>query len=231
MSLRDSGYVLDFGGPSGRTWLEEFRRDPNEALFALRCWKKTAIELLYEAMDYNAGSMVGPPWHVSPLVVHTGSRPMFSLPLEFKNLTDIIALWCDSELNIDPTAITEVRRRFDGFAPRNAAGPGRAITQERVSMADAEMEEMMHIAMDVFDRVFRATEQRAAMLATTIEPTNANAKKSKRGRPNDFERQDELMRLVDVEHMKQTEAGELLRYNSDAAISIALKAARARRAT
>ena len=134
------GSFLDSGDRTGRDWLEEFRGDLHSLIAALDDWKQSAVELLYEAMDHNAGF-----------------PQRFSVPLHFQVLTDIIALWCDSQLHIDPTPLTEVRRRFNAFAEHSAAGPHGELIKVRVSMTDEEMEGMMHKAMDVFNRVFHAS--------------------------------------------------------------------------
>ncbi len=142
MALRDSqGYQTPIDSrPSGRDWLEDFRKDLHSVLFSLADWKEMAVDTMYAAMDCNDG----------------GSDPL-SVPFEFKILTDIIALWCDAELHVDPTALTEVRRHFLAFQGGNRAGPGFSIVRTNVPMSDDEMEEMMHKAMDVFERVRHAT--------------------------------------------------------------------------
>jgi len=146
MELRDSaGYdgPLDIGpGPSGKDWLDEFRKDLSSIIHALLTWKECAIDTMYQALDFNAGndgsfSYDGP----------------FSVPKEFRTITDIVALWCDSELHIDPSALTEVRRRFEAFEGKKTGTPWKPV-KVCFSMDDQEIEEMMHKAMDVFDRAY-----------------------------------------------------------------------------
>lgn len=123
-----------------RKWLAEFRSDFGSIIRALDDWKAAACSITYGANDCN----------FSP-------RTKLDIPSWFNTLTQIIALWCDVELHIDPSPLCEFRRRMHDFKGHHGMLPDGRTGLIRKPMTDREIDDCIWIALDTYDRVLHAT--------------------------------------------------------------------------
>ena len=138
------GGYLDFSGKQGRKWLDGFRSDLRAIIEVLEDWHEAAYRVETDAQDYNYSPAMG-----------------FSVPSWFLTLTSIVALWCDTELHIDPSALTEFKRRMRDFRGNKRAMPNGKVELHRVPMTDEEIEACFWTAKETWERVFHATLARA----------------------------------------------------------------------
>jgi hypothetical protein len=134
------GFMDHDRGKTGRQWLLDFRSDVCSALDALDTWQQAAYSIACDAWDCN-----------------TYPENRLRIPSGFRNLTQIVALWSDVELHIDPTLICEFLRRLDNFTYQNRIGPKGDIVFSQISMTAQEIEEVLFKARYTFDRIFHAT--------------------------------------------------------------------------
>ena len=82
-------------------WLDEFRKKPESVIHALETWANVVRSLSWDVTDLN----------------HNLAPKYGAFPPYFHRLTQIIALWCDVQLHIDPTPFFDVLARMAEALP------------------------------------------------------------------------------------------------------------------